>query len=268
MKILINGVEHELRDGALSGEGADSVKPDADIIIHNGFIAGRESRLNDGDELYLIKRGEVPAESEMKRLMTARHTPKVADRLAQCRMAVCGLGGLGSNIALNLARMGVGSLLLIDFDVVEPSNLNRQQYYTDQIGMKKTEATLANLKRVNPYTSYEVRDMFITKDNVKGLFDGCDVIIEAFDNAKTKAMFIPAASSAYPEAQVIGASGVAGLGCFTEFRIIKAGKNVSIVGDFRSEAIVGRGLMATRVAIAAGIQANLAVRLVLGDAAD
>lgn len=268
MKITINGAECELADGALSGDGADKVKPDADIIIHNGFIAGRMSPLKDGDTISLIKRGEVPSVGEMQFLMTSRHTPKVADRLKDCRMAVCGLGGLGSNIALNLARMGVGSLLLIDFDVVEPSNLNRQQYYIDQIGMKKTDATLANLKRVNPYTGYEIKDMFITKESVNGLFDGCDVIIEAFDNAQTKAMFIPAAAAAYKEAQIIGASGVAGLGCYTEFRVIKAGKNVHIVGDFRSEAVVGRGLMATRVAIAAGIQANLAVRLVLGDLAD
>lgn len=268
MKIHINGGEYELAEGALSGAGADIVKPDADIIIHNGHIAGRESLLRDGDTLYLIKRGEVPSYEEMQSLMTARHTPMVADRMKTARIAVCGLGGLGSNIALNLARMGVGELLLIDFDVVEPSNLNRQQYYTDQIGMKKTEATLINLKRVNPYTKYDMRDMFLTKDNLKGLFDGYDVIIEAFDNAQTKAMFIPAVSSLYPDAQVIGASGVAGLGHHTDFRIIKAGKNVHLVGDFVSEARVGRGLMATRVVIAAGIQANLAVRFILGDAAD
>jgi sulfur carrier protein ThiS adenylyltransferase len=265
MKIHINGNEYFLADDALSGDGADMVKPDAYIIIHNGFIAGRESVLHDGDTLSLIKRGDLPTEEEMRTLIYSRHTPKVADRMAKCRIAVCGLGGLGSNIALNLARMGVGSLLLIDFDVVEPSNLNRQQYYVDQLGMKKTEATLANLKRVNPYIEYDARDLYITKENVPGLFDRCDVIIEAFDSAANKAMLIPAAANCYPDAYVIGASGVAGLGSYKEFRVVKAGKNVHIVGDFTSEAAVDRGLMATRVVIAAGIQANLAVRLVLGE---
>ncbi|TCK61558.1 sulfur carrier protein ThiS adenylyltransferase ThiF [Seleniivibrio woodruffii] len=265
MKVLINDNEYFLADDALSGAGADLVKPDADVIIHNGFIAGRQSPLKDGDTLYLIKRGEIPTHEEMQNLIYSRHTPKIADRMAKARIAVCGLGGLGSNIALNLARMGVGYLRLIDFDVVEPSNLNRQQYFVDQLGMKKTDATLQNLKRVNPYIEYDIHDLYITKDNVKGLFDGCDVIIEAFDSAVNKAMLISTAANAYPDSFIIGASGLAGLGSFKEFRVVKAGKNVHIVGDFTSEAAVGRGLMATRVVIAAGIQANLAVRLILGE---
>ncbi|MGE4318525.1 MAG: sulfur carrier protein ThiS adenylyltransferase ThiF [Deferribacterales bacterium] len=268
MKILINGAEYSMRGGATTGDAAETVKPEADVIILNGFMTDRSALLNEGDTVHLIKKGEAPTDEEMRRLMTSRHTPHIAERLRECRMAVCGLGGLGSNIALNLARMGVGSLLLIDFDVVEPSNLNRQQYFTDQLGMKKTEATLVNLKRVNPYLEYDVRDMYIDRNNIPGLFDGCDVIIEAFDRAENKAMLISYASKIYGDTHIIGASGVAGLGCFTEFRVIKAGRNVHIVGDFTSEAQPGRGLMATRVAVAAGIQSNLAVRLVLGSLAD
>lgn len=264
MKIRVNEKEVNT-DAASAGQVAESFKPDADIIIRNGHIVKPDSPVADGDIIYLIKRGEKPDAEQMRFLLTARHTPKVAERLAECRMAVCGLGGLGSNIALSLARMGVGSLLLIDYDVIIPSNINRQQYFTDQIGMKKTDATYANLKRVNPYIDYDVRDIYIEKHNIKGLFDGCDVIIEAFDGAETKAMFIAEASRAYPNALIVGASGVAGLGSHESFRTIKAGRNVIIVGDFESEARVGRGLMATRVAIAAGIQANAAVRHVLAD---
>ena len=265
MRVHINGAEYNLAENACVSDAKKLVRPDADVMIRNAFTAAEPDTLSDGDVLYFIKKGEVPSDEEMRELMTSRHTPKVADRLRECRMAVCGLGGLGSNIALNLARMGVGSLLLIDYDIVEPSNLNRQQYYVDQIGMKKSEATLANLKRVNPYLDYDVRDMYIDRDNIVGLFDGCDVIIEAFDRAENKAMLISVASRMYNNAQIIGASGVAGLGCFRDFRIIKAGNNVRIIGDFTSEAKPGQGLMATRVAIAAGIQANLAVRLVLGE---
>lgn len=265
MKIRVNEKDFFTETVCSVSEIAEMHKPDADIIILNGHIVKPDEKISDGDTIYLIKRGEMPDEEQMRFLLTARHTPKVAERLAKCRMAVCGLGGLGSNIALSLARMGVGGLLLIDYDVIIPSNINRQQYFTDQIGMKKTDATLANLKRVNPYIKYEVMDLYINETNIKGLFDGCDVILEAFDGAETKAMFITEASRAYPDALIVGASGVAGLGTHESFRTIKAGRNVMLVGDFETEAKIGRGLMATRVAIAAGIQANAAVRHVLAD---
>ncbi|PLX70905.1 MAG: thiamine biosynthesis protein ThiF [Denitrovibrio sp.] len=251
--------------GETAGDVAASYKPDADIIIQNGHIVNRESAILDGDNIYLIKRGEKPDEQQMRYLLTARHTPKVAEKMAKTKIAVCGLGGLGSNIALALARMGVGELLLIDYDVIEPSNINRQQYYIDQIGMKKTEATLENLKRVNPYVKYDMQDVFITKELIGGLFEGCEVIIEAFDGAETKAMFIVEASRCYPDALIVGASGVAGLSSHEKFRVVSAGKNVKLVGDFETAAQVGRGLMSTRVTIAAGIQANVAVRHVLAD---
>jgi sulfur carrier protein ThiS adenylyltransferase len=262
LKIRVNEKDVTI-DCTSAGAVRDLFKPDADIIIQGGHIVKPDSRVNEGDVVYLIKRGEMPNEEEMKFLLTARHTPQVAQRLAECRMAVCGLGGLGSNIALSLARMGVGELLLIDYDVIIPSNINRQQYYTDQIGMRKTDATMVNLKRVNPYNRYEIKDVFITKENVPHLFAGCDVILEAFDNAETKAMFITEASRAYPDALIVGASGLAGLASHELFRVVKAGRNVVLVGDFVNEARVGQGLMATRVTIAAGIQANIAVRHVL-----
>lgn len=264
MNIRVNE-KHVSFDGREAFEVTGKYKPDTDIIIQNGHIVKPNSPVSDGDIFYLIKRGEKPTEDEMRYLLTARHTPKVAERMAGVKMAVCGLGGLGSNIALALARMGIGELQLIDYDVIVPSNINRQQYYIDQIGMKKTDATLENLKRVNPYVKYDMRDMFITKDSVNGFFDGCDVIIEAFDGAETKAMFIMEASKCYPDALIVGASGVAGLTSHEKFRVINAGKNVKLVGDFETAAQVGRGLMSTRVTIAAGIQANIAVRHVLSD---
>lgn len=263
MKILVN--EKEVQIEGCAGDVVSACKPDTDIIIQNGHIVKPDSPIFDGDVFHLIKRGEIPDESEMEALITARHTPKVAEKLKRCRMAVCGLGGLGSNIALALARMNVGELLLIDFDVVVPSNINRQQYYIDQIGMKKTEAAYANLKRVNPYIKYDMKDLFIEKGSINGLFDGCDVIIEAFDGAQTKAMFITESARTYPDSLIVGASGVAGLGSHESFKVINMGKNVKIVGDFESEAKIGRGLMSTRVTVAAGIQANVAVRHVLTD---
>jgi len=265
LQIRVNETEINIDDKTTAGDLCAKYKSDADIIIQNGHIVKSDSKITAGDSVYLIKRGEKLGEGEIKYLLTARHTPKVAKRLAECKMAVCGLGGLGSNIALALARMGVGELILIDYDVIIPSNINRQQYYIDQIGMKKTDATHENLKRVNPFIKYDMRDIFIEKSNITGLFDGCDVIIEAFDGAETKAMFIMEAARAYPDAHIVGASGVAGLGSHESFKVVSVGRNVSLVGDFEAEAKIGRGLMSTRVTIAAGIQANIAVRHVLAD---
>ncbi|MCD8569186.1 MAG: sulfur carrier protein ThiS adenylyltransferase ThiF [Geovibrio sp.] len=117
----------------------------------------------------------------MESLLVSRHTPGVHEKMKKAKIAVAGLGGLGSNIAVSLARMGAGDMLLVDYDVVEPSNINRQQYFVDQIGMKKTDALRANLERINPYASYTYQDVFLTEANTAEIFSGYDVIIEAID---------------------------------------------------------------------------------------
>jgi sulfur carrier protein ThiS adenylyltransferase len=65
---------------------------------------------------------------------------EVRKRLIEFRIGIAGCGGLGSNCAVALSRVGIGRLILVDFDVVELSNLNRQYYFRDQIGLLKTEA--------------------------------------------------------------------------------------------------------------------------------
>lgn len=128
------------QEGVRLKDLVDTYKPGADLFIVNGFPASSDTLLADGDICCLIRRGETPTAEEMKSLLAARHTPGVHEIVQKARVGIMGLGGLGTVVAGALARIGVSKLILADFDVVEPSNLNRQQYSISQIGEKKTEA--------------------------------------------------------------------------------------------------------------------------------
>lgn len=150
MKIILNGKPFETQYLRLF-EIRDKYFDSACITILNGFQTSENLTVKDGDIVSIIKKGVMPPKEELESLMAARHTPKVHDTVKKARVAVCGLGGLGSNIAVMLARTGVGYLKLIDFDIVEPSNLNRQSYYVEHLGMFKTDALKEQIKRINPF---------------------------------------------------------------------------------------------------------------------
>lgn len=265
MEIFVNERKMVVDNGTTLFELKSKIKPDADVVIINGFQTDADINLQEGDRVSLIKKDEIPDESELRYLMMARHTPGVYEKLQKASIAIAGLGGLGSNIAINLARMGVGTIKLIDFDVVEPSNLNRQQYFIYQIGEQKTKALKDTLLNINPYNTYITENLYITAENVKETLQGYDVIIEAFDKAENKAMLINECVKHFPDKCIIGASGVAGVFDTESLKINKIGENIYIVGDMVNDARPGCGLMATRVAVAANIQANLAVRYLLGE---
>ncbi len=246
----------------------DAAKPGADVLILNGAAMSGDAPIADGDEVSLIKRGEVPSEEDLEALMAARHTPGVHEKLKAAAVGIAGLGGLGSSIAVALARVGVGKLILADFDVVEPSNLNRQQYFVDQIGMPKTEALVSNLRKINPYVEVEPHTVKLTPDNIFPMFGKTDVMIEAFDRADQKAMLLQAFTSKKPDVPFIGASGMAGFSSGETIGIRQLGSQVYIVGDLETGAQPGCGLMAPRVGIAASMQANLALRLIIEKSRD
>ena len=102
-------------------------------------------------------------------------------------VAICGLGGLGSNIAIALARAGIGKLILVDFDRVDITNLHRQQYKAEQIGMYKTDALADNLREIAPYIELEAHTERITEENAVTLLSDADIVCEAFDDAECKA---------------------------------------------------------------------------------
>ena len=241
----------------------DDVKPSADVVILNGAALSEDAPLKEGDDVSLITRGEMPSADELEALMASRHTPGVHVKLKAATIGIAGLGGLGSAIAVALARVGVGKLIVADFDVVEPSNLNRQQYFVDQIGMLKTEALVSNLRKINPYVHVEAHSVKLTPDTVFPMFGKTNVMIEAFDRVDQKAMLLQAFTAQKPDVPFIGASGMAGFGPEETIGVKKMGRNIYIVGDLETGARPGCGLMAPRVGIVASMQANLALRLIV-----
>ena len=124
---------------------AKKYKPDADLFIVNGFPVSADTPIKDGDSCALIQKGIIPKPEEFDSLLSARHTPGVHNIIKKSTIAILGLGGLGSAVAGAMAKIGIGKMLLSDYDIVEPSNLNRQHYFVDQIGMQKTSALRDNL---------------------------------------------------------------------------------------------------------------------------
>lgn len=263
MKIQLNERTVEVESGTSLFALRDRIKPSADVVICNGAVASDDLPLSEGDSVSLIRRGEVPSGEELEALMAARHTPGVHQKVKAATVGIAGLGGLGSSIAVALARVGFGKLILADFDVVEPSNLNRQQYFIDQIGLPKTEALRSNLKKINPYVDVETQTVKVTTENVEPIFGAVDVMIEAFDRADQKAMLLQTFTAACPDTPFVGASGMAGYASEETIGIRKIGPTVYIVGDLKTGAQPGCGLMAPRVGIAAHMQANLALRLIV-----
>jgi sulfur carrier protein ThiS adenylyltransferase len=265
MKIFLNEKAWDVEAGETAFRLKERCKPNADLLIYNGYPISGDVVLREEDSVQLIKKGEMPGPEDMEALMMARHTPGVHQALKAATVGIAGLGGLGSSCASALCRMGVGRLILADFDVVEPSNLNRQQYFVDQIGMYKTDATKAGLARVNPYVEVETHCVVLDKASIPVIFGKASVVVEAFDRADMKAMIIRTVLDKMPGVTVVAASGVAGCGDGNEVVVSRVTPKLYVIGDHKSEARPGRGLMATRVGIAAHQQANTVVRIILGE---
>ena len=243
----------------------DQFKPNADLVIVNGFPATSDTPLKQDDEVVLIQKGEIPSPEEFECFMMARHTPGIHQRIKKSVVGIAGLGGLGSPIAFALARVGVGKLILVDFDVVEPSNLNRQQYFAHQIGMPKTEALRVNIAAINPYVRVQAYQEKLDRSNVERIFQEAEVVVEAFDRAEEKAMLINIVSEKMPDKYIVAASGVAGYGDGNEIKTVRFSSKIFIAGDQKTAAQLGVGLMAPRVGIVAHHQANTVLRILLGE---
>lgn len=235
-----------------------------DIVILNGFQIESDCPLSENDTLTIIRKGTMPGQEELESMMMARHTPEVHKKLKKGRVAIAGLGGLGSNIAVMLARIGVGQLLLVDFDIVEPSNLNRQSYYIRHLGMPKTMALQSQLEEINPFIELQTRTMRVEAENVVDLFEGYDIICEAFDKPAAKAMLVNTALEKLQDVKVVAASGMAGFSSSNLIKTSRPIKRLYVCGDLENGAEIGRGLMAPRVQICAGHQANMILRLLVG----
>ena len=193
-----------------------------------------------------------------------RNVKGIFEKLKKAKVCILGLGGLGSNVAVLLARSGIGYLKLVDFDIVEASNLNRQQYRISHIGLKKTEAMKTIIKEINPFVEVETLDIKVDRKNIYSIIGDIEIVVEAFDSAETKAMTIEELLINKNKI-VVSASGMAGLGPANEIITRKIKDNFYLIGDNYSDYEEYSGIMSTRVMLCAAHQANIVLRLILGE---
>ncbi len=190
----------------------------------------------------------------------ARNVPGTTERLQHATVGIAGCGGLGSNAAVALARAGVGTFILADFDMVETSNLNRQHYFQTDIGRKKVDALAAHLHAIDAGIIIDVHDVRLTPELIPVIFARADLLIEAFDRAESKRWLLRTWCHAFPRRHIVGGSGLSGVGGTDALRVHSAG-HIHICGDETSD--MAQGLCAPRVAIVAAMQANVAIELLL-----
>ena len=207
--------------------------------------------------------GEIPSREELQKALLSRCTREEVEKLSESRVAVAGLGGLGSNTAVFLARAGIGHLHLIDFDKVDITNLNRQHYFISHLGRYKTEALKEQLLQINPWLDIETSCEEVREENVQRLFQNADIICEAFDCPENKAMLVNSCLELFPEKILVCASGMAGWGRSNDIITRQVGRNFYLCGDGTSGIEEGQGLAAPRVALCAAHEANLILELIL-----
>lgn len=187
----------------------------------------------------------------------------VEEVLAGSRVGVAGLGGMGSHVAVALARAGVGTLVIADFDKVDESNLHRQNYSMCYVGRSKASATEAILKGIRPDLNVVSHDVRLDESNTAEIFKGCGVVCEAFDDPVAKGMLVETLLSSDPGVIVISCSGMAGLGSTSTMGVARRMNRLYLCGDGVTDVSEGR-LSAGRVMACAGMEAHAAVRILLG----
>ncbi len=203
----------------------------------------------------------IPTKDEWNKALCERHGEELQQKFSSATVAICGLGGLGSNIAISLARAGIGKLILIDFDKVDITNLHRQQYKASQIGMDKTDALSENLKEIAPYIGIESHTVRITEDNAVEILKDADIICEAFDNAECKAMLTNLVLEEMPDKFLVAASGMAGFGSANSIKTRKITSKFYLCGDEQSDVQSEGSLVSSRVMLCAAHQAHTVLRI-------
>ena len=207
----------------------------------------------------------IPTKKEWMDALAERHGTELQRQFSEATVAVCGLGGLGSNIAIALARAGIGKLILIDFDCVDITNLHRQQYKASQIGQYKTDALVENLFEIAPYTDIKTVTVKLTEDNFADLLKDADIVCEALDNAEAKAMLVNGVLERLPGCFLVAASGMAGMDTPNTIKTRNIGKRFYLCGDEVSDVAGTIGLVAPRVMLCAAHQAQTVLRILAGE---
>lgn len=190
--------------------------------------------------------------------------PEIKTHLSKFRVGIAGAGGLGSNCAVALARSGVGTLVIADFDIVEEANLNRQYYFYNQIGLLKTDALKINIGQINPEVHVIDYQKRLDRANIPVIFSGCNIIVEAFDNADMKEMLIDTIQTNMSGTPVVVGSGMAGWGNTNSITCRKIDDTLYVCGDESSEVSDDMPTLAPRVGIVANMQANTVIEILMG----
>ncbi|MBK7626407.1 MAG: sulfur carrier protein ThiS adenylyltransferase ThiF [Bacteroidales bacterium] len=188
---------------------------------------------------------------------------EIKSHLSRFSVGIAGAGGLGSNCAVALARSGVGTLIIADFDIIEALNLNRQYYFTDQIGQMKTIALKENISRINPDVFVIAHQKRLDRFNIPEIFSGCNIIVEAFDSSVMKEMLIETVQTKMPGVPLIIGSGMAGWGNSELIRYRKIDNTLYVCGDESTEVSEDIPPMAPRVGMVASMQANVVIELLM-----
>lgn len=202
-------------------------------------------------------------EKKFLKEISKRNIENSLEKLQKARVCILGAGGLGSNIAIMLARSSVGYLHIVDFDLVEVSNLNRQAYFLEDIGKMKTEAIKNKIEKINPLVKVDIENTKITDKNIGRIIKKENIIVEAVDDAKTKAMIVNEVLEKHSGKTIVSASGMAGLEDSNNIKIKRIMNNLYISGDGYTDFEEYRGIMSPRVMICAGHQANTVLRIIL-----
>jgi sulfur carrier protein ThiS adenylyltransferase len=189
--------------------------------------------------------------------------PEISLHLRKFKVGIAGAGGLGSNCAVALARSGIGTLVISDFDIIEKSNINRQYYFIDQVGMQKTAALKETLARINPEVNVITHQKKLDISDFPKIYSGCNVLVEAFDRADMKEMLIETVQSSMPGIPLVVGSGIAGWGNNAAIRCRKIDDYLYICGDESSQVSDDLPVMAPRVGIVANMQANVVIEILM-----
>lgn len=188
---------------------------------------------------------------------------EIRSHLSKFRVGIAGAGGLGSNCAIALARSGIGTLVICDFDVIEESNLNRQYYFSEQVGQMKTIALKENITRINPDVFVIAHQKRLDSHNMSEIFSGCNIIVEAFDRSEMKEMLIETIQLRMPGIPIVVGSGMAGWGKSETIRCRKIDETLYVCGDELTEVSDSEPAMAPRVGMVANMQANVVVEILM-----
>lgn len=259
MKIFLNSEQINIKENS---KICDIAKNDS-IALKNGKTLPQNYNLVENDKITIAKKSCFPSKKIYYDYLNSRQPDDYQEKIANGKIAVFGLGGLGSNIAIMLARLGVGTLKIVDFDNVDFTNLNRQSYFLDNIGKPKTLALENQLQKINPYISIETYNEFVTEENACVIAQNFDIAIEAFDDPKSKAMLATTLLANNKTIKLVSASGMAGYDTANSITTKKINNRFFVCGDKTSKIETQNDLIATRVMVCASHQAHLALRLLL-----